>query len=299
MNNLKGFFAILGSAIILSTFGILIRNLAPYFSDIGQVFMRSFFASVIIVAILFIKKVNPFAIAKINLKYIIGFSIVFPLSLICFTVSVNEIKVSNSLFMLYVGSLISTAIIGKLFFKETFTIQHYLSLIVVIIGLFIFIQPLSIDTISIGIFFGIASGIFEGSAHSLRKLLKNVQREIIVFFQSVSGIVIASILMIRSTDAIFIEYNINAIIIALVFGSLLVSIGYLLAYGFANFDVNWGTIILSTELFFALIVNYIFLNESPTNYELIGGTMIFFGSLIITLDKNYYKYLLTKLKLSK
>ena len=65
-----------------------------------------------------------------------------------------------------------------------------------------------------------------------------------------------------------------------------VLIGYLLVYGFGNFDVNLGTIILATELFFALVINALILKEIPTAYEIVGGLLIFSGTVVTSLKLN-------------
>lgn len=289
MNQTRGFIALTITALILGTFGVLIRALADSFSDAGQVFARSITATLIITVIILFKKTNPFDITKKNLKYVLLFSLVFPLSIICFTVSANLIKVSNSLFMLYVGSLVSTAIFGKIFFKERFTLKHTIALILVFIGLCFFVYPFSIESVSLGLLFGILSGLFEGSSHTLRKLMNEVKREVVVFYQSLSGAIVAILFLLFSTEPIIRNFNVSSVVVALLFGFLLVVIGTLLVYGFNNFDVNLGTIILATELFFALVINYLFLQETPTSFELLGGTIIFFASIVTSIKFSHGK----------
>ena len=280
----KGFLALTSTALILGTFGVWIRLLSQAFTDSGQVLARSIFATIIISAVIVIKKYDPFKIDEKNLKYLSIFCIVFPVSILLFTYSANQIKVSNSLFMLYVGSLISTAFFGKVLFNEKFTFRHILALILVLIGLTFFIYPFSIQSISLGLIFGIMAGLLEGTAHTLRKLMASLKREVIVFYQSASGVVIAYLFVVSSGGQIVKDLTFNSVLIAALFGFLLVAIGYLLVYGFDHFDVNLGTIILATELFFALVINAIFLNEIPTMYEVIGGILIFSGTVVTSLQ---------------
>jgi drug/metabolite transporter (DMT)-like permease len=161
------------------------------------------------------------------------------------------------------------------------TKRKIVSLGLLFIGLVVFVHPFTASTLSVGVLLGIASGILEGSAHAFRKYLKNVQREVIVFFQSISGVVVGAIMFFLVSDSVFMkEFSWRGIAVALLFGGLLVAIGYLLAYGFGHYDVNIGTVILATELFFALIINYFVLRESPTVSELVGGTIIFAGAIL-------------------
>ena len=113
--------------------------------------------------------------------------------------------------------------------------------------------------------------------------MKDVKREVIVFYQSLSGVILACGLLVFSNDVLIKEFHLSSIFVALLFGLLLVLIGYLLIYGFGNFDVNWGTIILATELFFVIVINALILKEYPNAYELFGGLLIFSGTVITTL----------------
>lgn len=289
MERNKGFFALISTAAILGTFGVLIRQLATTFSDTGQVFVRSIFATLIIFSIVFFRRINLLKIGRKNLKYIVLFSLVFPLSVLCFTISANLIKVSNSLFMLYVGSLTSTAVFGKVFFNEKFGIKHIYALILVFAGLTFFVYPFNFETFNLGIMLGISSGVLEGASHTLRRLMKDMKREIVVFYQSLSGVIVAAVLLLFSNEVFIREFHINSILVAFLFGFLLVVIGYLLVYGFGNFDVNLGTIILATELFFALVINGLVLKEIPTANEIFGGILIFSGTVITSLKLNKRK----------
>lgn len=284
MDNKKGFLALTAAAAVLGTFGVLIRYLSTSFSDSGQVFARSFFATVTIILIIFFKKINPFKIKSKSFLYVSVFSIVFPLSVLCFTMSANLTKVTNSLFMLYVGSLASTAVLGKLVFNESFGLKHLLSLALVLFGLSFFVYPFSFQNFSLGLTLGLASGVLEGASHVLRRLMKDIKREIVVFYQSLSGATVALVLLFLSGEVFIKSFNLSAIIVAVVFGVLLVVIGYMLVYGFGNFDVNLGTIILATELFFALVINALVLKEYPTSNELIGGILIFSGTVVASLN---------------
>lgn len=284
MQRFKGFLAIVLASMILGSFGVLIRQLAVTFSDAGQVFVRSVFATLIILVLIFSKKIHLFRIRGNNFWYILFFSIVFPASLLCFTVSANMIKVSNSLFMLYVGSLTSTVLLGRLLFGEKIDLRRILALTLVFIGLMFFVYPVDLLSLSSGLVLGLLAGIFEGVSHSLRRLMKDLQREVIVFYQSVSGAIVAFGLLVFSQEAFIRDFQISSILIAIIFGGLLVAIGYLLAFGFANFDVNLGSIVLVTELFFAVVINSLILKEFPTYGEITGGVFIVLGTILAALN---------------
>ncbi len=278
MNRRKGFWTLLATAAILSTFGSWIREMDKYFSEFGQVVARSLAATVIILLIIIIKRVN-LKVPKEKVKYLVGFTVVFPLSIVCFTYSATSIKVTNALFMLYVGSMIATYLWGRFAFGEKITNKKIISIVLLLVGLAVFVHPFSANTFSTGTLLGILSGLLEGTAHALRKLLKDIKRETVVLLQSLSGAILGLILLLGSGQVFAVEWKIEAIFVSIIFGILLVTIGYLLVIGFANYDVNMGNIILASELFFALIVNFLLLSEEPTLTEAIGGAIIFLGAI--------------------
>ncbi len=298
MDRTKGFIALSISAVILGAFGVFLKELSNGFSDPAAVFIRSFVATLIIVAIVLYKKFNPLRVKKEYIGILVLFSLAFPLSLLFMTISINLIKVANSLFMLYVGSLATTAILGKLLFMEKFTLKHILSLILVVVGLSFFIYPFDINVINYGIIAGILAGVFEGVCHILRKKMANISREVIVFYQSISGVVFAVFLLFFYSEPFIKEFQVSAVAAGLILGLMMVAIGYLLAYGFANYDANLGTILLATELFFALVLNAIFLKEFATVTELIGGVIIFLGAVVVSININIFKRKGTKLSLN-
>ncbi len=283
MNQRLGFLSILLTAVILGTFGILVRELSVSFSDSGQVLIRSVFASLIIILVLLYKKASPLNLSRKNWLLIILFSIVFPTSILFFTYSVNTIKVTNSFFLLYAGSLGSTALLDKIIFREKFTAKHFLSLFLAFLGLLLFVYPFEISILSLGLF-GFLAGALEGTAHTLRRLMKDISRDTIVFYQSLSGAILAGGVALFSSESIIRETSLYGFFVAFIFGVFLVSIGYLLAYGFANVSTNLGVITLASELLFATLLSALILLEYPTLPELIGGILIFSGTIISGLE---------------
>lgn len=186
--------------------------------------------------------------------------------------------------MLYAGSLAVAFLIGTFFFKEKVTWLKIIAQLVVVVGLIIFIDPRNLDLFNAGILLGLASGVFDGLANSLRRHLGDLSRNVLLLYQYGTGAILGLLLAIGSGENMVKEWQWSAIVVALIFGVGLVLIGKLTIYGFNHFDVNIGTIILATELFFALVVNYIFLSESPNNNELLGGVLIFAAASLANLD---------------
>jgi drug/metabolite transporter (DMT)-like permease len=63
-------------------------------------------------------------------------------------------------------------------------------------------------------------------------------------------------------------------LIVIFFGLLIVAVNYLLLLGFRNFDLNLGTILLSSEMVFTPIFAFLAFGEAPSLYVIIGGVFI-------------------------
>lgn len=283
MRNYSGFLSLLAAALIFSTFGVFIRELDKMFGNNAQVFVRAGVAFIYLAVLVGINR-NSLKIPKGKRWYTVLFSLSFPIAVVLFTASATRTKAANSVFMLYAVSLAVAFLIGTFLFKEKVTWQKITAQLIVVIGLIIFIDPRNLEVINAGILLGLASGVFDGLANSLRRHLGDLSRNVLLLYQYGTGATLGLILAIGTGENMVKEWHWSAVIVALVFGIGLVMIGKLTIYGFNHFDVNIGTIILATELFFALVVNYIFLSESPTNNELLGGVLIFAAASLASLD---------------
>lgn len=283
MNTKNGFLALLGGAITFSFFGVFIRILNTMFGSYTQVALRGLVAMCAAFILANIKKAS-FKIPKDKILPVLMFALSFPLAIIFFTLSVISTKAANSVFTLYIGSLLISFFAGTFFFKEKINLQKILGMIFVVFGLLALIFPFNIKLLSAGVIWGLLAGIMEGTTNVLRKYLSKLDRNVILTYQYGTAVILALLVALLSGQVMLKAFSWPALLILLIFGLCLALIGNLLNYGFANFDMNVGTIILSTELFFALIVNYLFLGESPLINEIIGGIFIFLAANIVGID---------------
>lgn len=283
MNTKNGFFALLGGAVTFSFFGIFIRTLNTMFGSYTQVVLRGLVAMSVAFFLVILKKAN-FKIPKDKLLPVAMFAISFPLAIIFFTLSVISTKAANSVFTLYIGSLLISFFAGTFFFKEKVNLQKILGMIFVVLGLLSLIFPFDIKLLSGGVIWGLLAGIMEGTTNVLRKYLSKLDRNVILTYQYGTAVILASLMAVFSGQVMLKIFSWQAAVTLVIFGSCLALVGNLLNYGFANFDMNIGTIILSTELFFTLVVNYLFLGEIPLMNELIGGIFIFLAANIVGID---------------
>jgi len=279
----KGAFALISYGLIYATTGIYIRAMKSMFTDYGQIFFRLFIALIVTTAVVLYKKYS-LKIERNKIKYVILFALTWPLAMVFFTISILSTKVVNSIFSLYITTLLTTLTAGIIIFKEKLTQKKIFALVSVICGLIFLTYPFEALALK-GIFFGLLAGILEGVLHTFRKYLGDINRYTLLLYQFITGVILLSLILFFSQEGAIKEVSSSAIIAGVVFGILTVVVGTLAIYGFKHFDLNLGTILMSSELLFALIINALILSEYPTSNELIGGVFIMTAVVFANLPK--------------
>lgn len=278
---IKGAGALLGAAMIYATFGLLIRESSVMFGNNIQIAIRFLFAALVIVLFKLVIK-RSLSLPRRDLLKTFALGAVFGLIVMLFTISVNETKVANSVFLLYAGSIITSLICGTVFLKEKLSPSKIIAIGVAVCGLAMYADNFLV--LSVGIVAGFASGLLDGVGNFIRKSLKGVDRNLVILYSYAIGGVVALGAALFSGEQWINQVHTGSIIAMLVFVGLMIGISNLLLYGFQHFDVNVGTVILACELFFATVLGYVFLQESPTVTEIIGGVLIFSASALTVID---------------
>ncbi len=293
---LKGFLALLLAALMFGSFGIWIRELNKEMSLYQQIIFRNSFALIFALLIIIPKLSHKKSlnIKKASKKNLVAYSLLIPLTVIFYNISIVNTKIAVATFIFYTASIIFSYLIGYFVFKETPTRIKYLSLAISFLGLLFLAYPFSLDAINIGLVAGFISGILDAGSNSFRKNLSGiVDKSLLILLTTIGGIIVSSLLITYSGDSLNFVSNLSALtwILGVFFGSMLVFINYLLLTGFQNIDMSTGTIILSAELFFALLLGYIFLHEEPKINETIGGILVFIAMIIPNLPDKAISYL--------
>jgi len=297
MKKTLGFTSLFIAAVSFGSFGIWIRLLNKEISIYQQIVLRNGFAFIFAFLIVLLtrqyKNIEWKKMKKINLFF---YTLLVPLSVIAFNVSIINTKIVLTTFSFYIGTILTGWIVGQLIYKEKLNIEKWLSLIFVIIGLGLFVYPFTKDTINIGFIAGIISGVLDGLANGFRKdLAGKASKFILVLLTTIGGVFVSGLMMGYFHQSIFSmsTMSMNGWILGAFFGSLLVGVNYLLLVGFQNFDLSLGSVVLSLELLFALIFGIIVFKEFPTGTELLGGIFIItaniFPNIKILLEKKYKK----------
>lgn len=272
---LKSFFALLVCAILFASFSIWVRLLSTELLAYQQIGFRNAIALVLATIVIFITKQSFRSLSSVSPLLVVGYTLTFPLAVVLYTLSVLQTTIMTTIFGLYLGSLLTSLVIGIIFFKEAVTAPKMFSLFLVLIGLLCYLYPFSGQLFSVGLLLGVLSGGCDAVANSFRKFLAGkIDRFVLVAMQMVGGLMVAGVLMTVFNQLSLIVLSPLSWIVGLIFGASLVAISYLTLIGFAHFDLNLGTVVLSSELFFASIFAYLVFQERVSAAEIIGGCFI-------------------------
>jgi len=284
MNKTKGFLSLLSAGFLFGIFGVMVRILNGELSNYQQILFRSVVGFILAVLIIIIlkRKISFKSISLINLLF---FAISLPLSIIFYTLAILKTKIMLAVATLYLGSILFSLVSGILFFKEKITVQKILAIMTSILALYYFTIPFTLTNINIGLVFGILSGFTDALSNSFKKHLGGkADRFLLIAIQMTGTIIVSLILMLYTKTLTFPQVSPLIFMVGLMFGFSLLLNNYLMLVGFGNFDLNLGTIVMSSELLFASVFGYLIYKEIPTVNEVIGGGLIAFSVIIAHLS---------------
>lgn len=288
MNGLKlsGYASLLLVGVFFGISGPLAKYLSPWANAYQTVALRFGIALLFaIVASLFAKVESK---SKSNLKFIDTglFAVSFPLSTIFFTLAVFNTKISLAIFSFYIANLVSSFIFGRIFFKEKVNKQKSISLILILISLGFFTNITTNFNIDLGFVYGLISGILQTITSIFQKRLIGINRLSLVKIQTFTGLIFALIFMYFTNSLNLPILPIEGIITALIYGLLFLIISYLLLIGFQKTDINLGSMLVSTELFFGPLFAYLIFRETLNTSEIIGSILVIFAVINLNLKRS-------------
>lgn len=275
MNKVKGFFALLGAAAILGSFGIWIRILNQDLNVSQQIILRNLIALVLASLLIVVLK-KSLDTKGVSRKHLFLYMFSFPTSIVLFTLAILNTQITTAIFGLYIASLVFSLIVGVVVFSEKITGQKMIALLMVLAALAVYNWPFSVDKfLNTGFILGLGAGLAEGAANSFRKYLGGkLDKTFLVAIQAAGALILGSILTLVSRDFGLPDISATGWVVLIIFGVLLLVMTYLTLVGFSNFDLNLGTIVISSELFFGSVFAAVFFAEIPTNFQIIGGFLI-------------------------
>lgn len=285
---MNGVISLLGAALFYSVVGVLIRSLDSAFGVYTQVGVRAL-ALVLMVLVWLVLTARKVKLSRETLPLLIGMTLCAYVSTVLFTRSVVMIQASNALFFLYGSGYITALILGVYVFGERFGGLKLTGTIFALMGLSM-VAGLSLPVnVSAGMLAALGGGVFFGLTNMFRKRLGNYDRISVLLFDGVLGSMLMFGAAIFTQEVMFKQVTILVMLLVGVFalGNLLS--GWATLYGFTQVNLQLGTVILTTDVLFAMGMNALFLGERPTGMEALGGLMIFVAIIMLSMTAKILK----------
>lgn len=288
MKQYFGYLSLLLAALIYASFGIYIRVLNQDLSPYQQILFRGVIGFVLATALTLLLK-RKFSIRGISKKALLGYMLIFPVAVILYVFSILNTKIATTLFGYYVGTLMTSLVIGKFFFKEPIHLIKKLSMLLTLVGLAVYTYPLSAESFNLGLILALMAGFFDAFANGLRKYVAGKLDRIVLVALQLFGVAIVAVPFVLLTlDQGLPTISPISWLVGIWFGLMLLAINYLLLYAFSRFDLNLGTIVLSSELFFAAVMAFFVFGETIKLTELAGALLIVIATGLVGIDPSKF-----------
>ncbi|MFN8388936.1 MAG: DMT family transporter [Bdellovibrionota bacterium] len=266
-NRRLGFLAFLCAATLYGTFGLFIRHLSHSFTTLEQVVLRSLGSALVAVPWLLLRG-DRTTLSQLRGPKVWGFGLLFPIGVSLWTLSVTVGSVRSSVFGLYLGALLSAAVLSRLFFSERLTPLKLGALACAVCGAVVYCSPFVGLNLSVSL--GAAAGIFQATMLCYRRILREIDRYVVAAVQSIGSLVMSTALLLIFSHQAVPALELHPLAIGLAYGAIVVAVSHLLLIGAKNLDLTTGNIILSTELVWSVFFAALFLGEIPNMNELLG-----------------------------
>ncbi len=254
--------------------GVIAKYLSGWLSSY-QVVEYRFLVALIFALVILVTTKQKLSFNKLDIKTLILFAITFPVSVIFFTLAIFNTTVSLAVFSFYIATLVSSFVVGRMYFSERITTNKKIALFFILLAVLAFTNPFQNFNLQLGFVFGIISGFFQTIASSFQKIVgKSTNKISLLIIQTLAGVGISALAINISGGSLLPAIPQSAMLVTILFGALFLAISYLFLVGFKNTNLNTGSILVSSELFFGPFFAFILLSENLTRLELLGGVFI-------------------------
>jgi drug/metabolite transporter (DMT)-like permease len=204
--------------------------------------------------------------------------VTFALTGFLYTVAANNTKLTNVVFVFLALGPVASVLLARLLFGERIRPPLLVAISLTLLGIFAISPPTS--SFDIGVAAAIGAGLLSGGSNIARRWLKDVDWMVVVFFQSAVTVALSAfVTVVDPGEAVHGTAAFPFAMVAISAVSTL-AVSALLLYGYRHLDVGTGSLILSTELIFVLLLGWLAYGEVPTNSEWLGCSIIAAGTLL-------------------
>lgn len=220
----------------------------------------------------------------VDTKVLAAFAITFPASAIMFTLSVFHATVALAVFSFYAANLIAQFVIGGIYFGEKVNLMKGLAVLASVASLVAFTNPFNHFTLTTGLIFGLGAGVVQGVASGFQKLLSSsTDKASLLVAQTLAGVIMAAAILVATGKSLAPSLSGFAWFTTVVFGLSMLAIMYLFLVGYKYTNLNIGSILVSSELFFGPFFAFLLLSEHIATNILVGGVLTAVAAMLVSI----------------
>ncbi len=278
----KGFWALFMTGVLYASTCVFVREVAPEFSAYHQVLYRDLGGLCAALCIALILR-RPLPCKQVRLWPLLGLAGAYGLAFVCFTFAILHTTFIVALVGLYASSILVSVALGVLILRESLTATDLVGLGLVFAGLWLFSDPFSSEfSLDLGFGYGCLGGSCLATSNLLRKQLGgSIAASYLIAVHTLGGVVISASLVGLSGQALIPSASLKVWGVMTGYAAVSALIAYLLVFGFRHFDLNLGSVLLSSELVFATVLGLLLYHEIPSLFQLIGSLVILLAIVVL------------------
>ncbi len=210
--------------------------------------------------------------------------IVLALNWIFFFWAINITDIATAVVLYYFGPVF-TIILAVIFLKEPLSKTLIMATLISFIGAFLtFVPSLSLGGSLFGVTIAFISGLLYGLLGFISKIATLNHSPLKITSYQVFISMFFTLPFIFFFDF---SLNIHIILLLIVTGIIHTALALFLWYDSLNYiKVSTSAIFSYLDPFFAIVLGFIFLSQKPGIMQLIGGVLIFFSGIIISIKES-------------
>lgn len=268
------------STVVYGLFGIFFRHTSE-FGAFSQGAVRYAILCTFILALFVFKRVAWKNIEHKDIKWFLTWILPASIQPVLTFIAFTHLPIGITYFLLYSTMILGGILSGKIFFKESFSTNKMISLVLVFAGLYmIYRSDITLIT-SIYVLVALISGLIVGFWNTLTKKVSGNYPELqMILLDGSSTLTVSLIGLIVIHDVFPPVSNIGTWIwiTGFAFSGILSSL--FLIKGFKEVEAQVGSLILPMELIFASIFGYLFLGEVLKVNVYLGGLLILLAAIL-------------------
>ncbi len=281
------YLGLLAVGAIFGLFGVLIHYSSLMFGDLFQVAARNLIGFVLILPIIFWRKISLW-VSKTELLWLLVYGVLTVSSFSFVTMALVAEPIKTVLVIRYMGSIIISLLLTKYIFKESLTWVNYSAAGLALLGISFFAFPFT-GFITIGVIYAFLATVTFVLSNVIIKQINSLKPEILMGFEfGFIAFVLLGLIAVSDAPTV-VSINPLSIVVTGLFGVLLLVVTYLIIYGFRETNFNIANIILTSEIFFGVLFGYVFLGQLVSGFELLGILAIFVAAIVPNVMSLYYK----------